>query len=385
MAERKRKPLLRIRRDRKLWEVRFPSFDEYGLPGWKSTYFKTELEGIRAIEAWKYEQEHTTVVIPSQRTLKLWAEEWTSEGLKLLDIRPSTIDSYRTLASLHIVPSKFARLKLKDITPHHIKVFVKELKAKRLSTSTIRTMHTILNHIFRMAIDKNQLRYNPMNAVRRPKQDEREQLRFSADEVRRLLEAARPSRYFFLIAFIALTGLRRGEALALKWDEVDFKKKSIQINHTLERSKGFEAKSELRIGPTKTRRGKRPIEIGVAGIELLRKTRANQASERLRAGDKWVDEGLVFPTSFGKKCDPRNVYRAVATAARKAGLLEGSPHTFRHSVISQFLEGDYLPDHKISRTMGHSSVSITTETYGHYKSLGEDKAFDRWAKDIGIA
>lgn len=160
---------------------------------------------------------------------------------------------------------------------------------------------------------------------------------------------------------------------------------SVLVELSLARSKGFEAKAELRIGPTKTRRGKRPIEIGIAGIGLLRKTRANQASERLRAGDQWIDEGLVFPTSFGKKCDPRNVYRAVATAAKKAGLLEGSPHTFRHSVISQFLEGDYLSDHKISRTMGHSSVSITTETYGHYKSLGEDKAFDRWAKDIGIA
>lgn len=118
---------------------------------------------------------------------------------------------------------------------------------------------------------------------------------------------------------------------------------------------------------------------------MLRKAKASQASERLRAGTKWEDEGLVFPTKFGTKCDPRNLYRAVATAVRKAGILEGSPHTFRHSVISHFLEGDYLPDHKISRTMGHSSVSITTETYGHYKSLGEDEAFDRWADDIGIA
>jgi hypothetical protein len=66
-------------------------------------------------------------------------------------------------------------------------------------------------------------------------------------------------------------------------------------------------------------------------------------------------------------------------------LSGNDPTLFGSCVISQFLEGDYLPDHKISRTMGHSSVSITTETYGHYKSLGEDKAFDRWADDIGIA
>lgn len=368
-----------------MWEVRFPTFDEYGLPAWKSSYFKTEKDGLKAIAAWKYEDEHAIVVIASHRTVKSWAEEWIKDGLKLLGLRPATIDSYRTLALTHVIPSKFGRLKLKEVSPHHIKVFREELKAKGLSTSTIRTMHTVLNHLFRMAIDKNQLRDNPMTSVRRPKQDEREQRRFTADEVRRLLLAAKGSRYYSVIVFIALTGVRRGEALALAWKDVNFAKRSVQISHTLERSRGFEEKAELRRGPTKTKRGKRTIEIGAVGTEMLRKARAHQASERLRAGSQWEDEGLVFPTLYGKKCDPRNLYRAVAVAAKKAGILEGSPHTFRHSVISQFLEGDYLPDHKISRTMGHSSVSITTETYGHYKSLGEDQAFDRWAEDIGIA
>lgn len=385
MPKRVRKPLKRQRTDRALWEVRFPSLNDYGHSQRKSSYFQTENAADDAIKAWEYEQKHTTVVFPSNRTLKQWTQEWVSDGLRLLGIRASTVDSYRTLAVTHLIPSNFARLQLKEVTPHQVKVFVAELRTKGLSTSTIRTMHTILNHVFRMAIDKNQLRDNPMNSIRRPKQDEREQARFTAGEIRSVLEAAKTSRYYLVIAFIALTGVRRGEALALAWDEVDFAKGSVQISHTLERSKGFEKESALRIGPTKTKRGKRAIEIGAAGTNLLRKARATQAAERLRAGNKWTDEGLVFPTSFGTKCDPRNLYRAVATAATKAGVLDGSPHTFRHSVISQFLEGDYLPDHKISRTMGHSSVSITTETYGHYKSLGEDQAFDKWAEDIGIA
>lgn len=385
MGERVRKPLKRQRQDRELWEVRFPTRDEYDLPTRKSVYFKNEDDADDAIKAWEYEQKNTTVVVASNRTLKLWVEEWITTGLKLLEIRASTVDNYRTLAQIHLAPSRFARLKLRDVSPYQVKVFIAELRDKGLSTSTIRTMHTILNHIFRMAIDKNELRHNPMASVRRPQQDATEQVRFSADEVRRLLEAAKGSRYYSVIAFIALTGVRRGEALALNWDEVSFEEGCVQINHTLERAKGFGEKSELRIGPTKTKRGKRAIEIGKSGTELLRKAKASQASERLRAGTKWEDEGLVFPTKFGTKCDPRNLYRAVATAVRKAGILEGSPHTFRHSVISHFLEGDYLPDHKISRTMGHSSVSITTETYGHYKSLGEDEAFDRWADDIGIA
>jgi integrase len=370
---------------RKGWEGRFPAFDEYGLRIYRWEYFPSEQAARKAALKWESESELQQPVLSSKKSVGWWAELWLKDGLALLEIRASTVDLYRTLAEQHVVTSRFAKIPLRDVTPYRIKVFLTELKGKGLAVSTIRTIHTVLNHIFGIAIDKRELVNNPLRDAPRPKETKKEQVRLLPEEISAILGAAKSSRFFYAIVFMVLLGLRRGEALAMHWHDVDFNGGKIHVRGTLERSRGFEEKASLKIGPPKTVNALRTITASDAVFVVLRKAKAQQAEERLRAGSLWEDEGLVFPTSYGKKCDPRNLYRAVRRASEICGVLEGRPHLFRHGAISQILEGGYLPDYKLSRTMGHSSVAITTETYGHYKPLGEKEALDRWAEDLGIA
>ena len=121
---------------------------------------------------------------------------------------------------------------------------------------------------------------------------------------------------------------------------------------------------ELLITEPKTERSRRTVPLSPAMVALLRSQKARQAAERLRAGDQWVDEGLVFTTELGTKVDPRNILRTVELAAKKAGLDKLGVHTLRHSAATGWLEsGVHIK--AVSDLLGHSSISITSDVYAH--------------------
>jgi integrase len=150
--------------------------------------------------------------------------------------------------------------------------------------------------------------------------------------VRSLLLAAKPSRYAPLFELLVNTGLRRGEALALHWSDLDFDNKLLRVRGTLARVAG-----ELFVTETKTR-SRRVVPLSPAAERLLRDVRANQRAERLRAGSMWQPTPYVFTTELGEPCDPRNALRALKTAAKRARLPSSvGLHTLRHSAASVML------------------------------------------------
>jgi integrase len=128
-----------------------------------------------------------------------------------------------------------------------------------------------------------------------------------------------------LFALLVLTGLRRGEALALQWSDVDFNKGMLRVRGTLSRIDGH-----LVITEPKTARSRRFVPISQPAERLLRTIRATQAEERSRASTAWHETGLLFTTEFGEPYDPRNAFRALKVAAVRAGLPKTGLHTLRH-------------------------------------------------------
>jgi integrase len=179
------------------------------------------------------------------------------------------------------------------------------------------------------------------------------------DQVRSLLLAAKPSRYAPPFELLVNTGLRRGEALALHWSDIDFDEKLLRVRGTL-----AGVADELVVTETKTPRSRRVILLSAAAERLLRDVRANQRVERLRAGSMWQPTPYAFTTELGEPCDPRNALRAFKAAAKRAGLPSSvGLHTLRHSAASVMLSagvplGWY-------RRFGHASVAITGDIYGH--------------------
>ncbi len=196
-------------------------------------------------------------------------------------------------------------------------------------------------------------------AVRRPRVTPKEATFLEPHQINALLDSARDSRYEPLFQLLLHTGLRRGEALALTWDDVDLEARLMRVRGTLVRVNG-----ELKVLEPKSAKSRRSVPLSEPASEILIRIRQRTQSDRLRAVQLWVDSGHVFVTDIGEPCDPRNALRALTVAARRAGLEGVGLHTLRHSAASVMLS-QRVPLHVVSQILGHAGISITADVYGH--------------------
>jgi integrase len=199
-----------------------------------------------------------------------------------------------------------------------------------------------------------------------------------ADAVNALLRAAQGSRYHPALVTIAATGLRKGECLALRWSDVDLDAGTLAVTATLARIGG-----ELVVSAPKTARSRRIVPLHPGLVAVLRSHRAAQAAERLRAGNQWQDSGLVFTTELGTPVEPRNLLRVVETAAKSAGVDGIGVHTLRHSAAVAWLEsGVHIK--AVADLLGHSSIAITGDTYGHTSDNAARAAITGLGSQLGL-
>ena len=221
---------------------------------------------------------------------------------------------------------------------------------------------------------------NPAVLVTRPGVARREAKHLDADGVAAVLRAAESSRYYPALVLIAATGLRKGEALALSWDRsvVNLDESWLKVRKTVGR-----VGAELVFSEPKTDRSRRTVPLSPAVVGMLRRHRTEQKAERLRAGDQWQETGLVFTTEFGTPVDPRNFLRVIEEAAKAAGVDGVGVHTLRHSAAVGWLEaGVHIK--AVADMLGHSSISITGDIYGHTSDGTARAAVDGWSGALGL-
>ncbi len=314
----------------------------------------------------------------ASRTVGDWLAHWRATTLAASDRKESTKELYANLSRKHLEPAPFGAMTLNLLRPSHINGLILVMQSKTkpgkrvgegaepkpvraLSDSTIRQTYTILRAGLDGAVTDGLLARNPAVAVRRPGIKTREAKYLGSEDVSKLLKAAKGSRYYPVLALIASTGLRRGEALGLSWDKLDLDAGLLRVTATLSRIGGV-----LVCAEPKTDRAWRTVPLTPGVVALLRGHKAAQAVEQLRAANQWENSlGLVFTTELGTPVDPRNILRTVEAAARKADLVEGvGVHTLRHSAAVAWLEsGTHIK--AVADLLGHSSIAITGDTYGH--------------------
>lgn len=233
------------------------------------------------------------------------------------------------------------------------------MEQRGLAASTCRNTYAALRSAFDDAVADGLLAVNPVLRIRRPRASSEEAASLKPDDVAGFLLATQGLRYGGVLRLILGTGLRRGEALAITWAEVRLDRAELVINGSLVRREG-----RLVVSATKSTRSRRAVSLSPSMVRLLTEHRARQAAERLAAGNLWEDSGFVFTTELGHPADPRNLLRAVALAAKKAGVPPLGVHTLRHTyATTALLHG--VPIHVVSRNLGHSSIAITADIYGH--------------------
>jgi integrase len=302
---------------------------------------------------------------------------WIASTLEASDLKPSTKATYATLLRSQVLTDDIASKPLADLKPGHVEQLTVRMRDKGCSPSTIRQTYTVLRSVLETAVRDELLASNPATKVKRPGVPRTEAHYLSIAEVASLLEATKKSRYAPLLRLLVATGLRRGEALALRWSDVDLTNGLLRVRGTVSRVNGH-----LLVSEPKTERSRRDVPLSPTTVALLRSVKVSQAAERLKAASIWVETGLVFTTERGTAVDPRNALRAIRTAAKALGMSGVGLHTLRHSFATHMLAAG-VPLHTVSELLGHSSVAVTGDVYGHVSTEGARSAVERLSATMG--
>lgn len=288
-------------------------------------------------------------------------DEWMATYLDEVaasSVRPSTLSRYRQEVRLYISPA-LGRMTLERIEPQHIARFYRE-QLRRLSPGSVRRLHALLRRSFTVAIRWGLATSNPVTMVDPPPLQQQPVDPLRLDEVRSLLSAAArtPLHARWLIA--ATLGLRQGEALGLRWDDIDFVRSQIQVRRALQRR----SDGALELVAPKTVRSRRTVPLPARTVRTLAEHRRRQDETRRTAGDHWQEYGLVFTTRTGGPISPRNDYRAFQRLLTRAGLRRVRLHDLRHTAASLLLQQGVHP-RVVMEILGHSQISLTMNTYSH--------------------
>ncbi len=283
-------------------------------------------------------------------------------------VRSTTHASYATLAMKHVIPS-LGRVKLQKPTPVMINALYAQLLkdgkvcgSGGLSANSVRRVHATLHRALGDAVRWDRLFRNPCDAADPPRLGaaggERTQV-WTSQQLRSFLEAVRNDRLYPLWLTLAMTGLRRGEALALRWQDVDLDRARLSVCRSLVPINGA-----VEVHEPKTSRGRRLVALDPFTVSVLKTWGRRQKEERLEWGPAWTDCGLVFTREDGKLIHPERVTKAFCAAVGRSGLPPIHLHGLRHTHATLALEAGVHPK-VVSDRLGHATVSITLDTYSH--------------------
>ena len=358
-----------------LYEARFQARLDDGSLKRYSFYGKTSKEALDKMREGQKRARQDRPVVDTKLLLGDWLVEWSNNALELSERKQTTKDLYRNLMK-HISGHPIAKKELSKILPSHLDKFFKDLRAKELSPSTSRNLYAILSAVFKDAIRERKLSESPLTEVARPKRTKTEARYLTASEVRSILDNAGTLRYRTALQLIAATGLRRGEALALRWEDVDLVSRMLHVRATLARTN-----LGLNVTPPKTDSAHRQVPLTDAMVDVLKFHRIAHDQEKAAGGNKYIDKGFVFATETGEPVDPRNLFRALTNAASRAGINNIGLHTLRHSAATTMLEKG-VPIHVVSRILGHSGINITVDIYGHVTDEAARSAIELLARSV---
>jgi integrase len=293
--------------------------------------------------------------LPSRETTGAYLNRWLT--IDRARIRPSTARQRAQYVRSYIIPA-LGHIPLSKLAPADVERMTSQLVASGKSPRTAAHARTILRRALADAERDALILRNVAALARPPRVEAREMRALTAAEVRILLAATEDDRFGQLFAFAVGSGLRLGEVAGLRWQDVDLEGGTITVRRAMaEDAAGGWSLSEL-----KTRGSRRTLTLPAIALGALRRQKACQAVERLAAGDTWQDvAGLVFTDEIGRPLLPTTVSRAFRQVVRRLELPVRF-HDLRHTYASVAL-GAGAPLKAVSEALGHSTITLTADTY----------------------
>jgi integrase len=314
--------------------------------------------------------EHGELVDASRLTVAQYMREW-AKGLdaRVKDgtMKPSTAASYKGHIDGHIIPG-LGYLRLQSLTARHVDRFQQELADKdgrgggRLSPATRRHIHVTLHSALHDAKRKRLIGYNPADDAQLAPADHEpigaDQV-WSVDQLTTFLKSVENDRLGVLWQFMGTTGLRRGEALGLKWSDVDLDGATLRVADNR-----VSVNYVVHEGDPKSRAGKRPMPLLPVTVAALRKWKAQQNAEHLKWGAGWHDTGYVFTREDGAAWHPDFVSKKWAKTVAGVKVPRIRLHDLRHGFATMHIAAGTSAKH-LQLLMGHSRIGVTMDAYVH--------------------
>lgn len=283
-------------------------------------------------------------------TVKSCIEDWLATGLT--SRQADTIENYTRMAG-HAI-ARLGAVRLKNLTARQVQSALAEL-APSLSTRSLRLVHQILERSIRHAQASDLVGRNVASLVTAPAgRAGRPSKSLTLDQAAAVLAAAHAAPLDAYVTLSLLSGLRTEELRSLLWADVDLDAGNLAVYRSVRAS-----------GDTKTPRSRRVLKLPARATASLIAHKARQSAARLKAGELWQDNGLVFTTVVGTPLDAHNVRRSFRTITKAAGVGEDwTPRELRHTFVS-LLSADDVSLEEIARLVGHSGTGVTERVYRH--------------------
>lgn len=335
----------------------------------KYFYGDTHAEVQKALTKALRDQEQGLPVAVERQTVAQFLDRWLNDYAKPR-IRPKTYRSYDKTTRLYLKP-KLGRFVLEKLAPQHVQEMMTNL-TEEVSAHTAKYARTVLRVALGQALKWGLVARNVATLVDPPRQTRKRIDPWTPEEARQFLEIIRGDRLEALFSVALAMGLRRGESLGLRWSDVDFDNRALRVESQLQR-----IDNEWKLVETKSESSRRALPLPARIITALRAHRVRQLEEKMLAGEGWTETlpELVFTTSVGTPIEERNLIRKFHGLRNKAGLRHQRFHDLRHCAASLLLMQG-VPAKVVQEILGHSSITLTMNTYSHVMPVMKRDAAD---------
>lgn len=323
----------------------------------QSKRFKKLQEAKNWLDESQYIDETSDVSMPRDMTVNAFFEFWHDTKQKM--IRKSSADYYKLRYNVNIKPI-IGDMKLTDVKVNHCQMIVNKMIDDNKANSTIARTCTVMRGLFDYAVECDVIMKSPCRIKIQKSIGKQKKCReaLTIDAQKKFLQTVKGHNYENHYRFILQTGLRIGELIGLKWEDVDFKKKTIRIKRSLKYEVG---KGTWHIGEPKSEAGKRTIPLTDEAIEIL-KSQKEQIDSLKVVPLEWG--GYVFLNKNGEPVTNDAYNSALVPICRRADINRITVHVLRHSFATRAIESGMRPK-TLQTIMGHSTISLTMDLYVH--------------------
>lgn len=344
-------------------------------------YGKTQAEVKQKLKEKKNEK---PVKEQQTRTLQGWVAEFLV-SYKRNEVKITTYEGYMRIYRKHIMDSQVGKMVLDKVTTEMLQKYYNDKLNAGYNSKTVRAISIVINSAFNMAVKLRILSENPNRYTSIPKKKKYEAAVLSAEEVRRIVSEAKGEELYPIVVTTVYTGMRKGEVMGLKWENVDFQERRIYIKNSLCKIEGDQTDEKghrharYEILEPKTEKSIRLIPMLDEVYEALMMQKTRQDSDKQEYQGVYVDQGFVFADRTGNHLPQRSFMEKYHAFLQIYGITDIRFHDLRHTFATLLIESD-ISMKVVQELLGHSTITTSMDIYAHVSDAKKEQALESLQK-----